>query len=70
VGKKPPQSQKGGSHGLTPPTSAGLSAKEIFYFFIFIFCFFVFFPGSREPRGTPPGRLSLKDKNQFLFLFF
>jgi hypothetical protein len=40
VGKKPPQSQKGGSHGLTPWTSAGLSPKEpkkknIFYFFYF-----------------------------------
>jgi hypothetical protein len=28
VGKKPPQSQKGGSHGLTPRMSAGLSPKE------------------------------------------
>jgi hypothetical protein len=28
VGQKPPQSQKGGSHGLTPWTSAGLSPKE------------------------------------------
>jgi hypothetical protein len=28
VGKKPPQSQKGGSYGLTPRMSAGLSSKE------------------------------------------
>jgi hypothetical protein len=28
VGKKPPQSEKGGSHGLTPWTSPGLSTKE------------------------------------------
>jgi hypothetical protein len=28
VGKKPPQSQKGGSHGLTPRMSAGLSPTE------------------------------------------
>jgi hypothetical protein len=28
VGKKPPQSQKGGSFGLTPRMSAGLSPKE------------------------------------------
>jgi hypothetical protein len=28
VGKKPPQSQKGGSYGLTPRTSTRLSPKE------------------------------------------
>jgi hypothetical protein len=28
VGRKPPQSKKGGSHGLIPRTSAGLSSKE------------------------------------------
>jgi hypothetical protein len=60
VGKKPPQSQKGCSHGLTPWTSAGLSPKEAKnqkknYFFIF-------FTGHRRPRGAPSGRLCLAGK--------
>jgi hypothetical protein len=64
VGKKPPQSQKGGSHGLTPRTSAGLSPKEEKKFkfkkkntiFIFIFIF-GFLPRRGRPCGAPRGRL-------------
>jgi hypothetical protein len=37
VGKKPPQSQTGGSHGLIPRTSEGLSPKEQKKYFIFLF---------------------------------
>jgi hypothetical protein len=71
VGKKPPQSQKGGSHGLTPRTSAGLSLKEkknkkqkikIFIIIVFYFLFFVLFLGHRRPRGAPLGRLHLRRK--------
>jgi hypothetical protein len=68
VGKKPPQSQKGGSHGLTSRMSTGLSPKEekkegkkklIFLYinYYFIIIFFGSLPGHRWPHGAPPGRL-------------
>jgi hypothetical protein len=57
VAKKPPQSQRGGSHGLTQWTSAGLRPKKenikkinfknCFFFFFF---FFGFPPSGVAPR--------------------
>jgi hypothetical protein len=44
VGKKPPQSQKGGSHGLTSRTSAGLSSKEEKKKFFLVLFFVEHFP--------------------------
>jgi hypothetical protein len=45
VGKKPPQSQKGGSHGLIPRNSMGLSPKKekkfIYLFILFVVCLLV-----------------------------
>jgi hypothetical protein len=72
VGKKPPQSQKGRSHGLTPQKSTGLSLKEektktnklknkIKIFFIF---------GRRQPCKAPPGRLRPGGKPKKLFIYF
>jgi hypothetical protein len=69
VGKKPPQSQKGGSHGLTPRNSTGLSPKEdgilflfLYYYFILFYFIFGFPPRHRRHRGAPQGRLQTKKK--------
>jgi hypothetical protein len=79
VGKKPPQSQKGGSHGLTLQTSVGLSPneekekiKKIKEIEIYIY---IIFAGRRRPRGASPGRLcpegkSKKIKSLYLYLYF
>jgi hypothetical protein len=64
VGKKPPQSQKGGSHGLTLRTSAGLSPEEEkkkqFLFF------FLGAGDLAELRWAA----RIEEESQFLFLFF
>jgi hypothetical protein len=76
VGKKPPQSQKGGSHGLTPWTSAGLSMKqkrkEIFYFlFLFLFLLSSWAQAARRSSArSPASNKQKKKKKKTLFLNF
>jgi hypothetical protein len=72
VGKKPPQSQKGGSRGLTPRMSAGLTLKEGIFFYFF---FFWSQATSQNPAGPPASRmktkkLKLKIKIIYFLYFF
>jgi hypothetical protein len=70
VGKKPPQSHKGGFHGLTPRTFVGLRRKEeILFYFKTNFVFFVFL-GRRRPRGAPQGHLRPGGKPKKKNIFF
>jgi hypothetical protein len=71
VGKKPPQSQKGGSHGLTPQTSAGLSPKEKLFIYLFLFfCFFMLSCSAQTAPRSPVRSPVPSKKNRFLFFPF
>jgi hypothetical protein len=69
VGKKPPQSQKGSSHGLTPRMSAGHKSQggnkknknKQFYFLFLLVAGDV-----AELRGAA----CAQEENQFLFFIF